>query len=295
MDIKQLEIFAKIVELKSFSRAAEAIFLTQPTVSGHIQSLEEELGQRLLDRLGREVVPTKAGKVLYGYARKMVSLRDEAGQALDQLMGRMKGEIVIGGSTIPGEYLLPFIIGRFREKYPEIIVILKIGDTADILNRVLTGECEVGIVGSRVKDNRLEYREYINDELVIIASSSHQLARKKKITALELSSIPFVMRERGSGSRMTIEKRLSDMGVDTSRINIVAEMGSTEAVKQAVKAGLGVSIVSSIAVTEDLRHNSLKVIPFKGKRFLRSFYISTHKGRTMSPIGSALLDFLRNE
>lgn len=295
MDIKQLEIFAKIVELKSFSRAAEAIFLTQPTVSGHIQSLEEELGQRLLDRLGREVVPTKAGKVLYGYARKMVSLRDEAGQALDQLMGRMKGEIVIGGSTIPGEYLLPFIIGRFREKYPEIIVILKIGDTADILNRVLTGECEVGIVGSRVKDNRLEYREYINDELVIIASSSHQLAREKKITALELSSIPFVMRERGSGSRMTIEKRLSDMGVDTSRINIVAEMGSTEAVKQAVKAGLGVSIVSSIAVTEDLRHNSLKVIPFNGKRFLRSFYISTHKGRTMSPIGSALLDFLRNE
>lgn len=295
MDIKQLEIFAKIVELKSFSRAAEAIFLTQPTVSGHIQSLEEELGQRLLDRLGREVVPTKAGKVLYGYARKMVSLRDEAGQALDQLMGRMKGEIVIGGSTIPGEYLLPFIIGRFREKYSEIIVILKIGDTADILNRVLTGECEVGIVGSRVKDNRLEYREYINDELVIIASSSHQLAREKKITALELSSIPFVMRERGSGSRMTIEKRLSDMGVDTSRINIVAEMGSTEAVKQAVKAGIGVSIVSSIAVTEDLRHNSLKVIPFKGKRFLRSFYISTHKGRTMSPIGSALLDFLRNE
>lgn len=295
MNIKQLEIFAKIVELKSFSRAAEAIFLTQPTVSGHIQSLEEELGQRLLDRLGREVVPTKAGKVLYGYARKMVSLRDEAGQALDQLMGRMKGEIVIGGSTIPGEYLLPFIIGRFREKYSEIIVILKIGDTADILNRVLTGECEVGIVGSRVKDNRLEYREYINDELVIIASSSHQLAREKKITALELSSIPFVMRERGSGSRMTIEKRLSDMGVDTSRINIVAEMGSTEAVKQAVKAGIGVSIVSSIAVTEDLRHNSLKVIPFKGKRFLRSFYISTHKGRTMSPIGSALLDFLRNE
>ena len=295
MDIKQLEIFTKIVELKSFSKAAEAVYLTQPTVSGHIQSLEEELGQRILDRLGREVVPTKAGKVLYEYAKKMVGLRDEAGQALDQLMGRMKGEIVIGGSTIPGEYLLPSIIGRFREKYPEITVVLKIGDTSDIVNRVLTGECEVGIVGSRVDDSWLEYREFVKDELVLIASPKYPLPKKGDVTAKELASIPFVMRERGSGSRMTIEKRLSEIGIDPSEINIVAEMGSTEAVKQAVKVGLGVSIVSSIAVAEDLCHNSLKVIPFKGKRFLRSFYISTHNGRTMSPIGQVFLDFLKKE
>ncbi|MDO8445387.1 MAG: selenium metabolism-associated LysR family transcriptional regulator [Deltaproteobacteria bacterium] len=295
MDIKQLEIFARIVDLKSFSKAAEAVYLTQPTVSGHIQSLEEELGQKLLDRLGREVVPTKAGKVLYEYAKKMVALRDEAGQALDQLLGRMKGEIVIGGSTIPGEYLLPTIIGRFREKYHEITVVLKIGDTADIVNRVLTGECEVGIVGSRVEDSRLEYSEFVKDELIIIAASNYTMAKKEGITASALASIPFVMRERGSGSRMTIEKRLLEIGVDPSEINIVAEMGSTEAVKQAVKAGLGVSIVSSVAVAEDLRHNSLKVIPFKGKRFLRSFYIATHRGRTMSPIGQAFLDFLKKD
>lgn len=294
MDIRQLEIFAKIVELKSFSRAAESIYLTQPTVSGHMQALEAELGQRLLDRLGREVVPTKAGKVLYEYAKKMVAMRDEAEQALDQLMGRMKGEIVIGGSTIPGEYLLPSIIGRFRERYPEITIVLKIGDTADIINRVLIGECEIGMVGSMVEDNRLEYSEFVKDELVIIASSSYPAAGKKGITSSELTSVPFVMREKGSGSRMTIEKRLLEAGVDPYRINIVAEMGSTEAVKQAVKAGLGVSIVSSVAVAEDLRHNSLKVIPFNGKRFLRNFYISTHRGRTMSPIGLAFLDFLKS-
>ena len=295
MDIKQLEIFTKIVELKSFSRAADTVFLTQPTVSGHIQYLEEEVGQRLLDRLGREVVPTKAGMVLYDYAKKMVALRDDARQALDQLMGRMKGEIILGGSTIPGEYLLPSIIGRFREKYPEVTVVLKIGDTADIVNRVLTGECEVGIVGSRIEDNRLEYSEFVKDELIIIASSGYQMARKGGITASALASIPFVMRERGSGSRMTIEKRLLEMGVDPAGINVVAEMGSTEAVKQAVKAGLGVSLVSSMAVTEDLRHKTLKVVPFRGKRFLRSFYISSHRGRTMSPIGQAFLDFLEKD
>ena len=295
MDLKQLEIFARIVELKSFSKAAEAVYLTQPTVSGHIQSLEEELDQKLLDRLGREVVPTKAGKVLYDYAKKMVSLRDEARQALDQLTGRMRGEGVVGGSTIPGEYLLPAIIGRFREKYPEVTVVLKIGDTSEIINRVLEGECEVGVVGSKVDDSRLEYSEFVKDELSLISSSAYPIPDKGSVSARELVPMPFVMRERGSGSRMTIEKRLLEMGVDPSEINIVAEMGSTEAVKQAVKAGLGVSIVSSMAVKEDLRHKTLKVIPFKGKRFLRSFYIATHRGRTMSPIGQAFLDFLKKD
>ncbi len=293
MDLKQLEIFAKIVDLKSFSKAAEAVYLTQPTVSGHIQSLEEELGQKLLDRLGREVVPTKAGKVLYDYAKKMVFLRDEARQALDQLTGRMRGEVVVGGSTIPGEYLLPATIGRFRGKYPEVTVVLKIGDTSEIINKVLEGECEIGVVGSKVDDNRLEYSEFVKDELSLISSSAYPIPDKGSVSARELVPMPFVMRERGSGSRMTIEKRLLEMGVDPSEINIVAEMGSTEAVKQAVKAGLGVSIVSSMAVKEDLRHKTLKVIPFKGKRFLRSFYIVTHRGRTMSPIGKEFLDFLK--
>lgn len=295
MDIKQLEIFTKIVDLKSFSKAAEAVYLTQPTVSGHIQSLEEELSTKLLDRLGREVVPTKSGKVLYEYAKRMIALRDETRQALDQLMGRMKGEIVVGGSTIPGEYLMPATIGRFRDKYPEVTVVLKIGDTADIVNKVLDGECEVGIVGSRVDDSRLEYREFVKDELVLIASPKYPLPKKGDITAKELGSIPFVMRERGSGSRMTIEKRLLEMGADPVGINVVAEMGSTEAVKQAVKAGLGVSLVSSMAVTEDLRHKTLKTLPFKGKRFLRSFYIVSHRGRTMSPIGQVFMDFLKKD
>lgn len=292
MDLKQLEIFAKIVELKSFSKAADGVYLTQPTVSGHIQTLEEELGIKLLDRLGREVVPTKAGKLLYDYAKRMVALRDDARQALDQFMGKMRGEVIVGGSTIPGEYLLPAIIGRFRNKYPEVTVVLKIGDTAEIINKVLDGDCEVGVVGSKVDDKRLEYNEFLKDELILISSPEYPLPKKGAITAKELGSIPFVTRERGSGSRMTIEKRLLEMDIDPSCINVVGEMGSTEAVKQAVKAGLGVSFVSSMAVTEELRYKTLKAVPFKGKRFLRSFYIVSHHGRSMSTIGQAFLEFL---
>lgn len=293
MDIRQFEIFVKIVELKSFSRAAEAVYLTQPTLSGHIKSLEEELGLKLLDRLGREIVPTKAGSLLYEYARRMMALMDEARQALDQLMGRMKGEVVVGGSTIPGEYLLPGIIGRFREKYPEITVVLRIGDTSEIINKVLDGECEIGIVGFKCDDSRLECRDFVKDELILITGPDYPLPKKGRMTAPELGAVPFVMRERGSGSRMTIEKRLLEMGVEPGGINIVAEMGSTEAVKQAVKAGLGFSIVSSMAVAEDLRHKTLKAIPFRGKRFLRSFYVISRRGRTMSPTGQAFLEFLK--
>jgi DNA-binding transcriptional LysR family regulator len=129
VDLRRLEIFAKVAELGSFSRAADSLFLTQPTVSEHIRALEDELGVQLLDRLGRGAAPTRAGQLFLGYAQRMLSLAREARQAIDQFQGRMSGELVVGGSTIPGEYLLPALIGAFKTKYPEISVTLLIGDT----------------------------------------------------------------------------------------------------------------------------------------------------------------------
>lgn len=292
MDIKQLEIFVRIVEARSFSKAADALSITQPTASGHMQALEEDLGITLLDRLGREVVPTKAGKLLYGYARKILSLRDEASQALHQLMGHMKGELTIGGSNIPGEYLLPGIIHLFRAEYPEIRLILKIGDTSEIVSAVLGDECELGIVGYNSGEKKLDYRAFGKDELVIVSAPDFHLKKLPAMTAKDLANIPFVMRERGSGSRMTIEKGLLEMGIDPAVINIAAEMGSTGAVKQAVKAGLGVTILSSMAVAEDLRYKTLKVIPLREKKLIRDLYIITRHSKTLSPLGQAFLDFL---
>src|SRR3989304_4960109 len=139
MDARQLEIFVKVAELGSFSKAAEALFLTQPTVSEHIRGLEEELGAGLLDRLGRGAAPTKAGQLLLGYGRRILELHREARQALDQFQGRMSGELVIAASTIPGEYVLPALIGRFKEKYPDIAISLLIGDTQRVVEWVLGG------------------------------------------------------------------------------------------------------------------------------------------------------------
>lgn len=295
MDFRQLEIFIQVVELKSFSKAARVVFLTQPTVTSHIQSLEGELKIKLLDRLAREAAPTAAGKVLYTYAKKLVALKEEARQSLSQLTGKVAGKIVVGGSTIPGEYLLPELIGKFRKEFPGITVALIIGDTSAIAEKVLAWDCELGIIGSRVDGTGLEHIEYIQDELIFIARPSYPLPARKGMGVEEIMAAPFVIRETGSGSRMSMERWLMDMGIDTDRLNIVAEMGSTEAVKQAVKGGIGISIVSSLSVKEDLRHKSLKAFPFKGKKLLRNFYIIVNPRRTMSPVGQAFLNFLAKE
>lgn len=282
----------KIVELKSFSRAAEAVYLTQPTVSSHIQSLEAELGLRLLDRLGREVVPTAGGKVLFEYAKKLTALMDQARQDIARFKGKTSGRVVIGGSTIPGEYLLPDLVGRFGKKNPGITVTLIIGDTSAIAEKVMNGECEFGIIGSKLADNRLEHRDFVKDELVIIAGPDYPAPPGGKMGAKEILASPFVIRERGSGSRMAMEKWLAEMGVDPTGLKIVAEMGSTEAVKQAVKSGLGISIVSSLALAEDLRFKTLKSIHFKGNKLIRTFYIVSCPKRSVSPVCQAFLGFL---
>jgi DNA-binding transcriptional LysR family regulator len=149
MDIRRLEIFAKVAELGSFSRAAEALFLTQPTISEHVRALEDELGVQLLDRLGRGATPTRAGQLLLGYARRMLTLSREAHQALERFQGRMSGELVVGGSTIPGEYVLPALIGQFKTKYPDISISLLIGSSRQVSEWLEEGRVEVGVVGAR--------------------------------------------------------------------------------------------------------------------------------------------------
>src|ERR671930_229176 len=149
MDLRRLEVFAKVAELGSFSRAAEALYLTQPTVSEHVRALEDELGVQLLDRLGRGASTTRAGQLLLGYAEKMLALSREARQAIDQFQGRLSGELVVGGSTIPGEYVLPALIGQFKAKYPDIAISLLIGDTRQVSEWLEEGRVEVGVVGAR--------------------------------------------------------------------------------------------------------------------------------------------------
>jgi DNA-binding transcriptional LysR family regulator len=295
MDLRQLEIFVKVAELGSFSKAAEALFLTQPTVSEHIRGLEEELGVRLLDRLGRGAAPTKAGELLLLYARRLHELQREARQALDQFQGRMSGELAAAASTIPGEYILPALIGRFKEKYPDIVVSLLIGDSQRVVDWVLEGRVEVAVAGAQIPHRALEYRELMPDELVVVVGAGHPWHGRKVVTLEEVRAEPLIVRERGSGSRQALERALAEVNLDLSAFRVTGEMGSTQAIKQAVKAGVGISLISKRAVGEECQSGTLHCVKVKDLRFGRAFYAVVNTARTRSPLAEAFLAFLLSE
>jgi DNA-binding transcriptional LysR family regulator len=295
MDLWRLHIFCKVVELKSFSRAASAVYLSQPTVSSHIKDLEDHCECKLIDRLGREIAPTKAGELLYGYAAKMIALKESAEKALAEFQGKMRGHLTIGGSTIPGGYILPPLLGKFKEAYPEVTVTLIEGDTARIVQDTLEGRVEVGIVGAKAKETGLVQEKIMDDEMFLIVPGDHKWASRGHVSVRELMEEPFIMREPGSGTRKSIEQVLDKSEHWSRQLNVVAEMGSTEAVRQAIKAGVGISILSACAVADELAARSLKKVGIKGLSFKRAFYLILHKHRSKSPLCSAFVRFLKGE
>ncbi len=295
MDFRRLEVFAKVAELRSFSRAAEALGLTQPTVSEHVRALEDELGAPLLDRLGRGAAPTRAGSLLLGYARRMLALSREARQAIDQFQGRLSGELVVGGSTIPGEYLLPALIGRFKTLFPDISVCLLIGSSRQVTEWIEDGRAEVGVVGARPSPKSLVARELQADELVLVVPPAHAWAGKTEVMLAELKAEPLLVRERGSGSREALERALAEVNAALSGFRIAGEIGSTQAIKQAVRAGVGLALVSKRAVEDECRANLLHCLKVKDLRVSRAFYLVTHRDRSRSPLAQAFVELVESD
>lgn len=284
LDLRQVEVFYYVAKFHSFSKAAEALLLTQPTISGHIKTLEDSLNLVLFDRLGREVTLTQAGEVLYAYAKRLLSVKISALQALQELQGGVSGELVIGGSSIPGQYVFPPILGHFKRQYPDITVVLSITDTMDIIERIVHGDLELGMVGACVQHAQVVYQEFVEDELVLAVASDHPWARQGTVALPALTTQPFIHRERGSGSRLVTEQILKQHGLEPTALHTVAEMGSTEAIKQGIKAGIGVSILSRIALTDELRAGSVCTVAIERVVLQRHFYLIRHRGRTLSPL-----------
>jgi len=259
MDLRRLEVFCKVVEFRSFSKAAKALLLSQPTVSEHIRTLEIAVGETLLDRLGREVLPTQAGQILYRYAYRILRLREEALQAMARYSGDLSGRLILGASTIPGTYVLPRIIGSFKDLHSSIQLTLKILSTGEIVEAVLKGDLEVGLVGSQWKDRRLRSEEIFSDELVL-----------------------------------TVYRQILEAhGFDFSRLFVVAEMATTQAIRQSIKARIGISILSRQAVEEDLQRSSLVAVPIRDIQFHRPFFLIQREGRQQSPLCEAFIEHVR--
>jgi DNA-binding transcriptional LysR family regulator len=295
MDLRRLEIFVKVAELGSFSRAAEALFLTQPTVSEHVRALEDEMGVQLLDRLGRGTTPTRAGSLLLGYARRILALSREASQAIEQFQGRMSGELTIGGSTIPGEYVVPELIGAFRGKYPDVRISLTIGSSRAVQACVEEGRVEIGVVGALPTARSLEARQLMADELVVVVGAEHPWATRAEVSLDDLKAEPMILRERGSGSRETFERALQGVGLDLGAFRIVGEIASTQAIKQAVRAGVGVSLISRRAVVDECRARLLACVKIRDLTVSRAFHMVTHRDRSRSPLAQAFLTFVESQ
>lgn len=293
LDLHKLEVFYWVAELGSFSRAGDRLGLTQPTISAHIQELEAMLGSRILNRVGREVAPTPVGRVLFERAKILLAFKRETLAALSRVQGRIQGELLLGGSNIPGEYILPAKIGAFLEKYPEVKPILRIRDSAEIVQAVLDGDVEIGFIGFRGKDPRLALQKLWKDEMVLAASRNHPLAQLKTVGIESLRTVGFVSREGGSGTLRSFRELLAGKGHDPEALlNVTMELGSTEAIKQALITGLGVSILSKTAIEREVKDGLLKAIPIRGLKLERDFYRVVHRRRSLSPVARAFLQFL---
>jgi len=292
IDCRQLQVFLAIMQTKSFSKAANNIFLTQPTVSGHIKALEDYLGVSLFDRTSKKVIPTKAAEILYPFAMKILKINKLALKEIAMFKGMEKGVLELGGSNIPGQYIIPSYINKFKEIHGNIKVTLKISDTNEIIELVSEGVLEIGFVGAIIEHKNIVFIPFSNDELVFIVPPKHPMKNKKEITLDEITKEKFVIREVGSGTRKFTEEFLKKYGYDIKELNVVIEIGSTEGVKEAVKAGLGCALISRRAVEDELKNKLFYSPKISNLDIKRDFYLIYSSEKTLSPPAEAFKNLL---
>ncbi len=286
MDFARLSVFRAVARHLSFSRAAEALHLSQPAVSKHIRQLEAELGVQLFHRQGNRVELTDAGRIVADYAQRVSVLTEEVRRVLGELEGLQRGYLRVGASTTPGLYLLPQVLARFQDKYPGIEATLTIANSADITRRVLNGEVDLGFVGVPTEVTGLQVRPFAEDEIVLIVPPGHSLAQQQAFAPGLLVEDTLILREAGSGTQQIAQSQLSELGVKPKR---VMGLSGCEAVKRAVAAGLGVAFVSRHAIALEMAQQLVSVPNIPELRFRRPLFILTRKDARPSAAALAFL------
>ena len=277
MDIKELEAFVYVVENCSFSRAAELLHLTQPTISSHVSALERKLNIKLIVRTTKETYPSDAGKLLYKYAKEILQVRENAAIALRNFSQEMKGTISIAASTVPSQYYLPHLLQDFRARYPDITFNIQMED------------------GTMVASHKCVYQDFANDPMVLITPNTekYQAFAGKPFPIEQLKEETFISREKGSGTYQAGKELLNELGVDIAQLRTAVEIRSTESVKQMVSEGLGVGLIAQSAAQDYVQFGKLLAFPFPDSRFRRQLYIVKHKNSILSPIAQVFYDYAR--
>jgi DNA-binding transcriptional LysR family regulator len=293
MDTRQLAAFCAVVERKSFSLAAERLGVTQPAVSLQIRSLEDRLGQQLLDRSGRRVEPTEAGRRLYRGAQRLLTqerqlLEDVAGEA----EGPLRGQLALGASTGPGGTVVPVLLCEFAEANPDVTVDLSISDTQTIVDRVARRELELGVVGATPRNRSVAYEPFFRDEVVLVCPPGHRFAGKI-VTLDDLRGEPLIVMQEGAGVRQVIEDELRQAGTRLRDLDVRLELGLQESVKSAVEAGHGVTFISRTAVEPELAAGTLAAAGVEGLEPSREISLVRAAGRVSTRVADAFVEFAR--
>jgi DNA-binding transcriptional LysR family regulator len=288
LDLMQLTSFCAVVDTQSFTKAGKKVHRTQSTISAQIAHLEEMYGGELLERLSDGVVPTQTGRLLYDYAKRIIALADESIERITELEHTVLGELVVGASTIPGTYILPRLISNFTKDFPDVVVSIQVSNSRTVLNNILNKTVEVGAVGQKISNPRIEYITLATDSIDLIVPPKHPWTKKKSVTLDQVVKEPFISREEGSGTWAAVQAVLKKKGI--KHLNTKVSVGSTEAVKQSVKAGLGVSFVSEWA----LKGSPLPTVAIKGVSVTRKFYLASFKAKSRKRIVDAFIKSIRS-
>jgi DNA-binding transcriptional LysR family regulator len=279
LDNFRLVVFRAVAEQSSFRKAAEELYLTQPAVSLQIKALEEDIGVQLFDRTGARIALTEAGKVLLGYSRQANALFVQAEHEIAALSGDHAGQLALGASTTIAQYVLPRLLGEFAREHPRVNPTMISGNTEQIVEAVEEQKIALGLIEGPARSRDVKTEPFLEDELVLIVAAAHEWVELKSIPCSQVAAAPLLMRERGSGTRRVVEMALARQGVKANSLRIVMELDSTEAIKSAVEAGLGVGFVSRWAIAKDLRlDNSFRIVEVEGLRIQREFLLAYPAG-----------------
>jgi DNA-binding transcriptional LysR family regulator len=290
--LPHLETFAQAAESGSFTATARHLGLTQAAVSQRIQALEQSVGVPLFERQSGHVALTEAGHCLYGYAQRILALHREAMREVSGRQAPLAGELILAASSVPGEHLLPELLAAFRERYPHVQVRATVADSRQVLRQVEQGKAQLGLVGGKSDSQHLEFRCFAHDELAVVVPAGHAWEHRKRVSLRQLGREGLIVREAGSGSRWCLERALADAGASWHDLHVILELGSNEAIKEAVQRGLGLAILSTQVVRHEVEAGKLHTLHITSLPLVREMFAVWDRRRAMPIPAHLFLDLL---
>lgn len=290
----RLKVFQSVARNLSFTKASNEMFISQPAVTRHIKELEAEFEVKLFNRTGNKIALTEAGKILLSYSDQISALHNDLKFTLSQLNGKMEGTLRLGASTTIAQYIIPALLARFHERFPEVDLTLINGNTDYIEHQLLTNEIDVGIVEGKPANSDLRYSSFLKDELLIFTSAENKVI-PSVIQVDEFLKLSLVLRERGSGTLEIIQNKLQEKDIELAKMNVIMYLGSTEAIKSYIKTGEGAGIVSRFAIQHELESELFRVVEMPLLKFERQLYFISPKGPEPAGLTKTFVNFIKKQ